>query len=169
MCNTEECAGPYEDFRAQQCIQRSNKYHKNIKHTWLPYEHPDGKSVRSTAKPAPSFKGVLWISQGDWLHSREKLLSSIFRRQMGVRILLEDIRNNHGWVVFGDFRGAKMWDELQVEGDRRGGVHEPGDARRDPLQLLGALQSVRPRRVSGASATLTLEVHADTNTTHAVF
>uniref|UniRef100_A0A3P8WHZ1 ADAM metallopeptidase with thrombospondin type 1 motif 14 n=1 Tax=Cynoglossus semilaevis TaxID=244447 RepID=A0A3P8WHZ1_CYNSE len=41
MCNTEECAGPYEDFRAQQCIQRSNKYHKNIKHTWLPYEHPD--------------------------------------------------------------------------------------------------------------------------------
>uniref|UniRef100_A0A665X7L2 ADAM metallopeptidase with thrombospondin type 1 motif, 14 n=1 Tax=Echeneis naucrates TaxID=173247 RepID=A0A665X7L2_ECHNA len=41
ICNTEECAGPYEDFRAQQCIQRSNKYHKNIKHTWLPYEHPD--------------------------------------------------------------------------------------------------------------------------------
>ncbi|KAM9716556.1 A disintegrin and metalloproteinase with thrombospondin motifs 14 isoform 1-T1 [Menidia menidia] len=41
MCNTEECAGPYEDFRAQQCIQRSNKYHNNIKHTWLPYEHPD--------------------------------------------------------------------------------------------------------------------------------
>uniref|UniRef100_A0A671XVK1 ADAM metallopeptidase with thrombospondin type 1 motif 14 n=1 Tax=Sparus aurata TaxID=8175 RepID=A0A671XVK1_SPAAU len=41
MCNTEECAGPYEDFRSQQCVQRSNKYHKNIKHTWLPYEHPD--------------------------------------------------------------------------------------------------------------------------------
>ncbi|TKS89715.1 disintegrin and metalloproteinase with thrombospondin motifs 3 [Collichthys lucidus] len=41
MCNTEECAGPYEDFRAQQCVQRSNKYHNNIKHTWLPYEHPD--------------------------------------------------------------------------------------------------------------------------------
>lgn len=41
MCNTEECAGPYEDFRAQQCVQRSNKYHQNIKHTWLPYEHPD--------------------------------------------------------------------------------------------------------------------------------
>ncbi|XP_068610902.1 A disintegrin and metalloproteinase with thrombospondin motifs 14 [Brachionichthys hirsutus] len=41
MCNTEECAGPYEDFRAQQCVQRSNKYHKNVKHTWLPYEHPD--------------------------------------------------------------------------------------------------------------------------------
>lgn len=43
MCNTEECAGPYEDFRAQQCIQRSNKYHNNIKHTWIPYEHPDGE------------------------------------------------------------------------------------------------------------------------------
>ncbi|XP_059892190.1 A disintegrin and metalloproteinase with thrombospondin motifs 14 isoform X2 [Gadus macrocephalus] len=41
MCNTEECAGPYEDFRAQQCVKRSNKYHNNVKHTWLPYEHPD--------------------------------------------------------------------------------------------------------------------------------
>ncbi|XP_035261698.1 A disintegrin and metalloproteinase with thrombospondin motifs 14 isoform X4 [Anguilla anguilla] len=41
MCNTEECPGPYEDFRAQQCLQRSNKYHQNIKHSWLPYEHPD--------------------------------------------------------------------------------------------------------------------------------
>ncbi|XP_031416665.1 A disintegrin and metalloproteinase with thrombospondin motifs 3 isoform X2 [Clupea harengus] len=41
MCNTEDCPGPYEDFRAQQCIQRSNKYHNNVKHTWLPYEHPD--------------------------------------------------------------------------------------------------------------------------------
>uniref|UniRef100_A0A8C2EIR7 ADAM metallopeptidase with thrombospondin type 1 motif, 14 n=1 Tax=Cyprinus carpio TaxID=7962 RepID=A0A8C2EIR7_CYPCA len=41
VCNTEDCPGPYEDFRAQQCVQRSNKYHNNIKHTWLPYEHPD--------------------------------------------------------------------------------------------------------------------------------
>ncbi|XP_051925237.1 A disintegrin and metalloproteinase with thrombospondin motifs 3 isoform X2 [Hippocampus zosterae] len=41
MCNTEECAGPYEDFRAQQCLQRSNKYHNNMKHTWLPHEHAD--------------------------------------------------------------------------------------------------------------------------------
>lgn len=47
MCNTEECAGPYEDFRAQQCVQRSNKYHNNIKHTWLPYEHPDGEFIKS--------------------------------------------------------------------------------------------------------------------------
>uniref|UniRef100_A0A672PEE4 ADAM metallopeptidase with thrombospondin type 1 motif 14 n=1 Tax=Sinocyclocheilus grahami TaxID=75366 RepID=A0A672PEE4_SINGR len=41
VCNIEDCPGPYEDFRAQQCVQRSNKYHNNIKHTWLPYEHPD--------------------------------------------------------------------------------------------------------------------------------
>ncbi|XP_049614698.1 A disintegrin and metalloproteinase with thrombospondin motifs 14 isoform X2 [Syngnathus scovelli] len=41
MCNTEECAGPYQDFRAQQCLQRSNKYYNNMKHTWLPHEHPD--------------------------------------------------------------------------------------------------------------------------------
>ncbi|XP_062859444.1 A disintegrin and metalloproteinase with thrombospondin motifs 14 [Trichomycterus rosablanca] len=40
MCNTDDCPGPFEDFRAQQCVQRSNKYHNNIKHTWLPYEHP---------------------------------------------------------------------------------------------------------------------------------
>uniref|UniRef100_A0AAY5EK41 ADAM metallopeptidase with thrombospondin type 1 motif, 14 n=1 Tax=Electrophorus electricus TaxID=8005 RepID=A0AAY5EK41_ELEEL len=43
MCNTDDCPGPYQDFRAQQCVQRSNKYHNNIKHTWLPYEHPDGE------------------------------------------------------------------------------------------------------------------------------
>uniref|UniRef100_A0A672PQG4 ADAM metallopeptidase with thrombospondin type 1 motif 14 n=1 Tax=Sinocyclocheilus grahami TaxID=75366 RepID=A0A672PQG4_SINGR len=39
VCNTEDCPGPYEDFRAQQCVH--NKYHNNIKHTWLPYEHSD--------------------------------------------------------------------------------------------------------------------------------
>uniref|UniRef100_A0A671NXH0 A disintegrin and metalloproteinase with thrombospondin motifs 14-like n=1 Tax=Sinocyclocheilus anshuiensis TaxID=1608454 RepID=A0A671NXH0_9TELE len=43
VCNIEDCPSPYEDFRAQQCVQRSNKYHNNIKHTWLPYEHPDGE------------------------------------------------------------------------------------------------------------------------------
>lgn len=43
MCSTEDCPGPYEDFRAQQCVQRSNKYHQNMKHTWLPYEHPHGE------------------------------------------------------------------------------------------------------------------------------
>ncbi|MGH0118250.1 UNVERIFIED_CONTAM: hypothetical protein FKN15_057484 [Acipenser sinensis] len=41
ICNTEECRGPYEDFRAQQCSQQSSHYHQNKKHTWLPYEHPD--------------------------------------------------------------------------------------------------------------------------------
>lgn len=47
--------------------------------------------------------------------------------------------------------------ELQVKGNRRGGVYEPSDARWDPLQLLGALQRVRSRRVSGTSL---LKLHA---------
>ncbi|KAG9485144.1 hypothetical protein GDO78_008312 [Eleutherodactylus coqui] len=42
MCNTEECRGPFEDFRAQQCSQRNSYYmHQNTKHSWLPYEHHD--------------------------------------------------------------------------------------------------------------------------------
>ncbi|XP_077206607.1 A disintegrin and metalloproteinase with thrombospondin motifs 14 isoform X1 [Paroedura picta] len=42
VCNTEECRGPYEDFRAQQCSKRNSYYtHQNLKHTWLPYEHHD--------------------------------------------------------------------------------------------------------------------------------
>ncbi|XP_063817506.1 A disintegrin and metalloproteinase with thrombospondin motifs 14 isoform X2 [Pseudophryne corroboree] len=42
MCNTEECRGLFEDFRAQQCTQRNSYYtHQNVKHTWLPYEHHD--------------------------------------------------------------------------------------------------------------------------------
>lgn len=59
LCNTEECAGPYEDFRAQQCIQRSNKYHNNVKHTWIPYEHPDGE-LSSTTRPM-SDSGETWL------------------------------------------------------------------------------------------------------------
>ncbi|XP_061491244.1 A disintegrin and metalloproteinase with thrombospondin motifs 14 isoform X2 [Rhineura floridana] len=42
VCNTEECRGPYEDFRSQQCSKRNSYYtHQNSKHTWLPYEHHD--------------------------------------------------------------------------------------------------------------------------------
>ncbi|XP_025029404.1 A disintegrin and metalloproteinase with thrombospondin motifs 14 isoform X2 [Python bivittatus] len=42
VCNTEECQGSYEDFRAQQCSKRNSYYtHENSKHTWLPYEHPE--------------------------------------------------------------------------------------------------------------------------------
>ncbi|XP_069466600.1 A disintegrin and metalloproteinase with thrombospondin motifs 14 isoform X2 [Ambystoma mexicanum] len=42
ICNSEECRGPFEDFRAQQCSQRNSYYtHQNAKHTWLPYEHHD--------------------------------------------------------------------------------------------------------------------------------
>uniref|UniRef100_A0A803SP42 ADAM metallopeptidase with thrombospondin type 1 motif 14 n=1 Tax=Anolis carolinensis TaxID=28377 RepID=A0A803SP42_ANOCA len=42
ICNTEDCRGPYEDFRAQQCSKRNSYYtHQSLKHTWLPYEHHD--------------------------------------------------------------------------------------------------------------------------------
>ncbi|XP_042719149.1 A disintegrin and metalloproteinase with thrombospondin motifs 14 isoform X6 [Lagopus leucura] len=42
VCNSEECPGPYEDFRAQQCSKRDSYYtHRDSKHAWLPYEHPD--------------------------------------------------------------------------------------------------------------------------------
>ncbi|XP_064320699.1 A disintegrin and metalloproteinase with thrombospondin motifs 14 isoform X4 [Phalacrocorax carbo] len=42
VCNAEECPGPYQDFRAQQCSKRNSYYtHQNSKHTWLPYEHHD--------------------------------------------------------------------------------------------------------------------------------
>ncbi|XP_009639489.1 A disintegrin and metalloproteinase with thrombospondin motifs 14 [Egretta garzetta] len=42
VCNAEECPGPYQDFRAQQCSKRNSYYtHQNSKHAWLPYEHHD--------------------------------------------------------------------------------------------------------------------------------
>ncbi|XP_005565677.2 A disintegrin and metalloproteinase with thrombospondin motifs 14 isoform X1 [Macaca thibetana thibetana] len=42
VCNSEECPGPYEDFRAQQCAKRNSYYvHQNTKHSWVPYEPDD--------------------------------------------------------------------------------------------------------------------------------
>ncbi|ELK09562.1 A disintegrin and metalloproteinase with thrombospondin motif 14 [Pteropus alecto] len=42
VCNTEECPGPYEDFRTQQCAKRNSYYiHQNTKHSWVPYEPDD--------------------------------------------------------------------------------------------------------------------------------
>ncbi|NXO05400.1 ATS14 metalloproteinase, partial [Rhinopomastus cyanomelas] len=42
VCNSEECPGPFQDFRAQQCSKRNSYYtHQNSKHAWLPYEHHD--------------------------------------------------------------------------------------------------------------------------------
>ncbi|KAL1771533.1 A disintegrin and metalloproteinase with thrombospondin motifs 14 isoform X2 [Sigmodon hispidus] len=42
ICNSEDCPGPYEDFRAQQCAKRNSYYiHQNAKHSWLPYEPDD--------------------------------------------------------------------------------------------------------------------------------
>ncbi|NXC88682.1 ATS14 metalloproteinase, partial [Cercotrichas coryphoeus] len=51
VCNAEECPGPYQDFRAQQCSKRNSYYtHQNSKHSWLPYEHHDGEWWRVLAK-----------------------------------------------------------------------------------------------------------------------
>ncbi|XP_039614511.1 A disintegrin and metalloproteinase with thrombospondin motifs 3 isoform X2 [Polypterus senegalus] len=42
LCNTDECPKHFEDFRAQQCQQRNSYFeYQNMKHHWLPYEHPD--------------------------------------------------------------------------------------------------------------------------------
>lgn len=44
VCNSEECPGPYEDFRAQQCAKRNSYYiHQNAKHSWVPHEPDDGE------------------------------------------------------------------------------------------------------------------------------
>ncbi|XP_036294116.1 A disintegrin and metalloproteinase with thrombospondin motifs 14 isoform X5 [Pipistrellus kuhlii] len=42
VCNSDECPGPYEDFRAQQCAKRNSYYrHQNAKHSWVPHEPED--------------------------------------------------------------------------------------------------------------------------------
>ncbi|XP_047681567.1 A disintegrin and metalloproteinase with thrombospondin motifs 14 isoform X6 [Prionailurus viverrinus] len=42
VCNSEECPGPHEDFRAQQCARRNSYYiHRDAKHSWIPYEPED--------------------------------------------------------------------------------------------------------------------------------
>lgn len=44
VCNSEDCPGPYEDFRAQQCAKRNSYYiHQNAKHSWVPHEPDDGE------------------------------------------------------------------------------------------------------------------------------
>lgn len=51
VCNAEECPGPFQDFRAQQCSKRNSYYtHQNSKHSWLPYEHHDGEWWQVLAK-----------------------------------------------------------------------------------------------------------------------
>ena len=62
ICNSEECPGPYEDFRAQQCAKRSSYYvHQNAKHSWIPYEPDDGEwgPVPSTSRPMAL--GLCWV------------------------------------------------------------------------------------------------------------
>ncbi|XP_049644063.1 A disintegrin and metalloproteinase with thrombospondin motifs 14 [Suncus etruscus] len=42
VCNGDECPGPFEDFRAQQCAKRNSYYvYKSARHRWLPYEPED--------------------------------------------------------------------------------------------------------------------------------
>ncbi|KAK3535036.1 hypothetical protein QTP70_002210 [Hemibagrus guttatus] len=44
VCNTHECEDPYRDHRAEQCSAMDSKFeYHNMKHHWLPYEHPDPK------------------------------------------------------------------------------------------------------------------------------
>lgn len=62
ICNSEECPGPYEDFRAQQCAKRNSYYvHENAKHSWIPYEPDDGEwgPVPSTSRPVAL--GICWV------------------------------------------------------------------------------------------------------------
>nr|XP_015205093.1 PREDICTED: A disintegrin and metalloproteinase with thrombospondin motifs 2 isoform X1 [Lepisosteus oculatus] len=44
LCNTEECAKLFDDFREEQCKLWDPIFeYQNSKHHWLPYEHPDPK------------------------------------------------------------------------------------------------------------------------------
>ncbi|XP_046705744.1 A disintegrin and metalloproteinase with thrombospondin motifs 2-like isoform X1 [Silurus meridionalis] len=44
VCNPHECEDPYRDYRAEQCSFMDSKFeYHNMKHHWLPYEHPDPK------------------------------------------------------------------------------------------------------------------------------
>ena len=52
VCNSEECPGPYEDFRAQQCAKRNSYYiHQNAKHSWVPHEPDDGEWALFSSHP----------------------------------------------------------------------------------------------------------------------
>uniref|UniRef100_F7B5R7 ADAM metallopeptidase with thrombospondin type 1 motif 2 n=1 Tax=Ornithorhynchus anatinus TaxID=9258 RepID=F7B5R7_ORNAN len=44
LCNTQECPSVLDDFREEQCRQWDPYFeHQDVKHHWLPYEHPDAK------------------------------------------------------------------------------------------------------------------------------
>lgn len=61
VCNTEECPGPYEDFRTQQCAKRNSYYiHQNTKHSWIPYEPDDGEQALLPLLPSMSL-GICWV------------------------------------------------------------------------------------------------------------
>lgn len=62
ICNSEECPGPYEDFRAQQCAKRNSYYvHQNAKHSWIPYEPDDGEWGPVPSTSHPMALGICWV------------------------------------------------------------------------------------------------------------
>lgn len=69
VCNSEECPGPYEDFRAQQCAKRNSYYlHQNAKHSWVPHEPDDGEWALLPSHPpglGPTVK-----AGGQWGHQK---------------------------------------------------------------------------------------------------
>jgi hypothetical protein len=76
ICNSEDCPGPYEDFRAQQCAKRNSYYtHQDAKHSWLPYEPDSGEWLCSaqllgmflflfSQLSRPKDLGVRWGTRG---------------------------------------------------------------------------------------------------------
>lgn len=82
ICNSEECPGPYEDFRAQQCAKRNSYYiHQNAKHSWVPYEPDDGERALLPLPPphpwacagsvsSPAGPPLLAKVEGQWGHQK---------------------------------------------------------------------------------------------------
>lgn len=64
LCNKEDCPRHYEDFRAQQCQQRNSYYeYQNMKHHWLPYEHPDSIKRCHLYCQSKEMGGVVYMKQ----------------------------------------------------------------------------------------------------------
>ncbi|NXI99698.1 ATS14 metalloproteinase, partial [Psophia crepitans] len=64
VCNAEECPGPFQDFRAQQCSKRNSYYtHQNSKHAWLPYEHHDDAQKCELICQSEGTEDVVFMNQ----------------------------------------------------------------------------------------------------------
>ncbi|KAI5624871.1 A disintegrin and metalloproteinase with thrombospondin motifs 2-like, partial [Silurus asotus] len=63
VCNTHECEDPYRDYRADQCSFMDSKFeYHNMKHHWLPYEHPDREFPNNKKLQYSSEEGVVVVS-----------------------------------------------------------------------------------------------------------